>query len=206
MESPVSIPEISLPVPLYTSLCIGETFDKDGEHYRIHLGLHVELAGRLKELSLDESDSELQLYTSDRKRFGEGSYEAWYAKNRTPFALVHTATEDLAGLVWFGPKPLGLRSLKHLTEEEIASEHTLNAGDWHTIVYRSYPKFRGRGLMKHFTRFTMDVYLKNMPHVKLWAGIQSNNAASAGLALHLGFEEHTEASDPDKGLLVMVKK
>ena len=64
---------VSLPIALYESIQIGEMTDKDGEPYHIFLGLDRKLAETVKERSLDEADTDLQQYTSDRKRFGEGS-------------------------------------------------------------------------------------------------------------------------------------
>ena len=194
-----------LPIPLYTSHTIGEMLGKDGEQYHVLAGIDQDLVPRLRELSMDDADVALQKYTSDRKRFGEGSYEDWYTKGRTPFVLLHEKTKDLAGLVWFGPKPLGLKSLKHLTDVEIASERTMDAGEWHTIVYRSYPKFRGRGLMKQFTSFAMEMYTKHYPDARLWAGMHSENATGDSFVSSLGFETLEEACDREKNWLVMVK-
>jgi hypothetical protein len=195
-----------LPLPLYNSLCIGEVKSKEGEAFDIYIGLSREHVQRLKELSLDISDTELQNNTSDFKRFGVGPYEEWYSKDRTPFALIQKSTGELAGLAWFGPKPLGVESLKHLSVGEIATERTMDAGDWHTIVYRSYPKFRGKGLMKQFVHFTMDVYLRKIPGAKLWAGIHGANSASEGLARSLGFTASPGHSNPARQFLVMIKQ
>lgn len=207
MEISSILQSFALPLPLYNSVRIGEALSKDGDQFSIHAGLNREHAKRLKELSLDENDSDLQKNTSDRERFGEGSYEEWYAKSRTPFALVHTATNDLAGIAWFGPKPLGRKSLKHLTDEELAlDEKSLDAGNWHTISYRCYPNFRGKGLMKAFVGFSMDLYVRSIPDVRLWAGINTENTASDALALSLGFRPLEEISDRQANWLVMVKE
>lgn len=207
MEKTSHLPPLSFPLPLYESVCIGETTSKDGDQFFIHAGLKQSHIKRLKELSLDENDKELQKNTSDRKRFGEGSYEFWYAKERTPFALVHATTDDLAAIVWFGQKPRGRKSLKYLTEAELAEdEKKLDAGNWHTIAYRSYPRFRGKGLMKPFVCSVLDIYIANTPNVKLWAGLDTENAASAALAQSLGFKPFPEFSDFEANYLVLVKE
>jgi RimJ/RimL family protein N-acetyltransferase len=195
--------EISFPLPLYTSIPIGTMRGIDGDEFSVVAGLDKGLAVQLKEKSLDMSDTETQRNTSDRERFGEGSYEAWYAKNRTPFALVHTSGV-LAALAWFGPKPLGRKSLRHLSDAERAKDASLDAEGWHTVTYRSYPPFRGKKLMKPFMRSAIDVYRRVFPEAKLWAGVFEENPASRALATKLGFTVDETASDLDSHSTVMV--
>ncbi len=195
----------SLPIFIYTAITIGSLRGKDGEEFEIVMGLDTDLVAQLKEKSLDETDIEIQNNTSDRVRFGEGSYEEWYSKDRVPYALVHTQTKALAALVWFGPKPLGRKSLKHLSAEERAQdERLMDAGDWHTVVYRAYRPFRGTGLMKTFLKFTMDIYRSLYPHSKIWAGIYAENPVSIGLVTSLGFKVLESASNPTSHEMVMV--
>ena len=144
---------------------IKDTVANDGERFSIFLGLNKNMVAQLKKLSLDESDLELQKNTGDRKRFGEGNYEDWYKKSRTPFALIEQGTDTLAALVWFGPRPP-------------------TAG--HTIAWRSYRPFRGRGLMKDFTKYVRDIYKERFPDVQLWAEIKEGNRGSEELATYLG--------------------
>lgn len=183
---------LQLPLPLYAKIAVGEfTQPATGEHFTLYAGADEKIVTELKKKSLDESDAELDQATSDRKRFGEGSYEDWYKKERTPFSLIHTSTGALAAFAWYGPKPLGRKSLKHLSEEELAIEGSQEKSEWHTIVYRSYPPFRGTGIMKDFVKTTMDIYKKSVPDIKLWAGIQETNPSSVALAKKLGFVEHS---------------
>jgi hypothetical protein len=206
IESLPAAEKLSLPLPLYASVLIGKLTGRDGDRFSGFVGLNKEMVGLLKEKSRDESDKEIQQNTSDRMRFGEGSYEAWYSKNRTPFALINDAGGALAALVWFGPKPLGRKSLKHLSKEErVQDERTMDSGDWHTIVYRSYVPFRGKGIMTPFTRFAMDSYCRAFPQAKLWAGVYANNPASVGLATRLGFKILEEHSDGDSHETIMVQ-
>lgn len=163
---------MQLPLPLYESVMIAEAEHEDGARFSIRVGLSEEEAAQLKQLSLDESDEPIQNLTSDRRRFGEGAYEAWYAKGRVPFALIDEESGRLAALLWFGREALG--------EEP---------GDWHTIAYRSYPPFRGKGIMKPFTRYVFDLYAAYYPEAKFWAGIHADNVASIGLATALGFKK-----------------
>ena len=195
-----------VPVPLYESVRIGSAENR-GESFDIYMGIDRTMAEKIRELSLNLEDKDLQENTSDYKRFGTGSYEDWYSKSRVPFILVHKNTGALAALVWYGPKPLGRKSLKHLSAEELKNEYVVESappvGGWHTIVPRSYPPFRGTGIMKGFTQATLDAYLHYFPKAKIWAGINRNNPASIGLHEKLGFKIDESISD-DHGV-VMVK-
>lgn len=193
-------------LPLFESREIGKAFGTTGTAFVIREGLDASGINQLKKHSLDTSDAELQK-TSDFERFGKGSYEDWYrSKERTLFALIEENTGTLAALAWFGPKPLGRKSMKHLSADERAEdERAMDSHNWHTIVYRSYPPFRGTGIMKDFVRFCMDTYLKRHPKAKLWAGIYGANPASIGLATGLGFAIR-ESSGSDTEETIMVKE
>lgn len=190
-------------VPIYTSEPLGSLTSRDGRAFKVLIGLDERLVEQLKMRSLDTSDVQLQKNTSDRQRFGEGSYEKWYAKERTPYALV---AEDgtLAALAWFGPKPLGRKSLRFLSDRELAEEGRQEKTQWHTIVYRSYEPFRGAGLMAPFLTQVMADYKKRYPQVKLWAGISTENTASLALAKKLGFKEVPQYVDADAHWCAMV--
>src|SRR5258708_1052238 len=112
---------ISLPLPLYESVVLGTAKSKAGEDFDIVLGLTKTVAAELKERSLDKTDEAIQKNTGDRKRFGEGSYEEWYAKQRVPFALIHHTTGALAAIVALGPMPLGQKSARFSEEEQAYS-------------------------------------------------------------------------------------
>jgi len=175
----------TFPLPLYRTLIVGEVLHQDEARFVLQAGLSEEEVSQLKTLSLDESDEAIQRFTSDRKRFGEGSYEKWYEKGRAPFALIEKESGNMAALVWLGPAPL---------HEE--------PGDWHTIAYRSYPPFRGTGIMKAFAQFALDTYQKQYPDASFWAGIDTKNASSAGLASALGFEKSEEHSDDTHTIMI----
>lgn len=197
---------LSLPLPLYQTMQIGRMTGRDGTRFDIIVGLDRALTEQLKEKSLDESDVDIQKNTSDRERFGKGSYTDWYSKGRTPFALVEAGNRSLAALVWFGPKPLGRKSLSHLSEmEKLQDETKMDAGNWHTLVYRSYPPFRGTGIMKAFTRSCIGAYRHAFPQAKFWVGIHTENPASVGLAQSLGLVVDTARSDPAQHHTVMVE-
>ena len=91
-------------------------------------------------------------------------------------------------------------------KEKTAVKNSPAETAWHTISYRCYPRFRGKGLMKGFVRFVMNLYIKKNPNIKLWAGLDAKNVASGGLAAALGFKPDEQHSDPDKHWLVMVKE
>ena len=192
-------------LPIYESVRIGSVTTRDGVPFSMHEGLGRDLVEQLKVYSVDDTDTDLQDNTSDRKRFGEGSYEEWYSKERVPYALV-ASDGTLAALAWFGPKPLGRKSLKYLSAEELAKESAQEKSDWHTIVYRSYKPYRGAGLMTQFLHSATDHYLKKHPNAKLWAGINMANKASIVLAAKLGFKEVPELVDTEKNWLAMVRE
>jgi len=115
--------------------------------------------------------------------------------------LVHKETDKLAALVWFGPKSLGKKSLKFGDEEKDKVQN-----DWHTAVWRSYPSFRGKGLMKNLTTFVMDIYKEHYPDIGFWLGTDNRNEAMIMLGLKLGFKIDNENSDLSNNWQVMVKK
>lgn len=199
-----NVSSLAYPLPLYASIPIATAIGKDGERFIIRVGFDEMLAEQIKNLSMNENDSELVKNTSDRERFGIGSYETWYRKGRTPFALVHEDSGTLAAVAWFGPKPLGRKSLKHLSpEERTQNESLIDPGNWHTIVYRSYVPFRGKGLMKNFVRFALDTYLEGYPGAHVWEIMDANNAGSIALAKSLGLEQK---GDVTEGSIVMVRE
>lgn len=193
----------SLPLPLFGMIKIGELLSKDGEEFTMWIGADTDTVAQLKEKSLDEGDTDIQKNTSDRKRFGEGSYEEWYSKDRTPFALIHAASKQLAAFVWFGPKPLGRKSLKYLSAEEQKKELEQKEDVWHTLVYRSYAPFRGKGLMTDFVRFATGKYKEHYPDAKLWVGMSADNEGSAALATKLGYQKREDLFDAEKNWVAM---
>ncbi len=195
-----------LPLRLHERTLLAKATD-DGRTFSLVAGLDTDLIGQLKKYSLNLEDTELQK-TSDYMRFGEGSYDEWYgSKERTMFALVDDRNGKLAALAWFGPKPLGRKSMKHLSEEERArDESAMDSGAWHTIVYRSYPPYRGTGLMTSFLNYVMDAYARCYPGSKLWAGIFAANPASLGFAKKLGFRIVEESSGDGHDETILVKE
>lgn len=194
--------KISLPVPIYSSIKIADAIDKNGREYSIFIGIENKYAQQLKRLSLDKSDVAIQNNTGDRRRFGEGSYQEWYEKNRTPFVLIDKQKDELAAIIWFGPKSLGKKSLKFGEESKDITQN-----EWHTVVWRCYPTYRGSGLMKSFSSYVTEVYKKQfLENIKFWAGMDNRNNAMVGLSAKLGFEADEENSDLDSNWLVVVKK
>lgn len=198
---------LEFPLPLYESTPIAEVF-ANGESFVLVAGLDRHMAEQVKHYSLDEDDSELQENTSDRKRFGQGSYEEWYSKGRVPFALIHEETDTVTAICWFGPKPLGSKSMRFLSENEIKEEKNLKekAENWHTISYRCYNPFRGKGIMTGFVQFAIDTYLAHYRDAKIWAIINNTNPASTKLAEKLQFKVVPEASHPEDHLVVMARE
>src|SRR3989338_91054 len=196
----------SFPLPIYQSIKIGEAINEEGGRFFIVAGLGKEKAKELKTLSSDILDIELQNFTSDRERFVQGSYETWYAKDRTPFALIDTKNNALAAIVWFGPKPLGEKS-ENPSEEDAHQNYTLDKKEkWHTISYRCYPLYRGKHLMKDFAKYVMTIYLNSRGGIKLWAAIKTDNVKNGGLASSLGFKIHEKLTDLKNHRLVMIRE
>ncbi|MBL8158136.1 GNAT family N-acetyltransferase [bacterium] len=187
-----------IPPPIFTAITVGEMTGKTGEIFDVVIGLDEERVSQLKKYSLDMSDTDLQENTSDYARFGEGSYEEWYAKGRTPFALIHKATGILAALIWLGPEPLGTKSIKYGD----TTKKDAPLGDWHTIAFRAYNPYRGQGLMKNFALQAIEIYTKYFPSARIWAGINAKNAASIALSEKIGL--HTEESVSDGNWTAMV--
>jgi len=188
---------------IYESIALADA-ENGTTHFVIVVGLDKNLVLQLRKFSLDANDVAVQEHTSDRKRFGEGSYETWYAKDRTPFALVSRDGKELAALVWFGPKPFGQKSMKHQDGNVNAHIPDFSGIDWHTLSYRSYPPFRGTGIMKDFVRFATEAYLSHHSAARLWAILDRNNVQSMGLAGALGFKEVDDTSDDSQ--VVMAKE
>ncbi|OGZ00213.1 MAG: hypothetical protein A3B13_00120 [Candidatus Liptonbacteria bacterium RIFCSPLOWO2_01_FULL_45_15] len=199
------VDKLSLPLPIYTSVVLASARSDDGEKFEIVAGLGKNFTEEIKKHALDKNDTELRKNTSDSKRFGEGSYDEWYAKNRTIFGLINKKTGALAAIVWLGPKPLGRKSLRYLPKEELEKENEQKVGQWHTLVYRSYNPFRGKGLMKDFVKFAMKIYSASYPDAHYWVGFSEKNKASMALASSLGFTISKEASDRPAGWLAMIK-
>ncbi len=187
IENP-NVGKFHLPLPIYTNVTLATALANDGEKFDIVAGLGKSSSEEIKKHALDEGDEELQKNTHDHKRFGEGSYEEWYAKDRTPFGLIHKKTETLAALFYIGPKTLGHEP-----------------GEWHTIGYRSYNPFRGKGLMKDFSKFAMEIYSGSHPGVHYWVRINPENKASIALSSSLGLVISEKYSDPASGSLIFVK-
>ncbi|MFM2414636.1 MAG: Acetyltransferase domain [Candidatus Parcubacteria bacterium] len=182
-------------LPCFASIPLSEVTVR-GNTFTFNEGLEREHVAQLQAYSLDLNDQSLQQATSDHERFGTGSYEAWYAKQRIPFTFIEKERNLLAGLIWFGPKPLGRKSLKHLDaqsrHEELLQKETM----WHTVSYRAYNPFRGTGIMKPLCTRAIDAYKTLFPSSKLWLSIDTENEASFGLAESLGFVRDVAASVP----------
>ncbi len=181
-----NIKDFKLPLPIYETVHIADAVSRDGEKFSLVVGMDKNIVLDLKKKSLDESDTDIQNNTSDRKRFGEGSYEEWYSKKRTPFVLIHKDTNALSAIVWFGPKEL-----------------RNDGNNWQAVGWRSYSPFRGKGIMKEFSKFSMNIYMNHVQDAKFWGVLKRGNEGSLSLGLALGFVAVDEESDEES--IVMIK-
>lgn len=200
-----NVHSFAIPLPVFDCVQIADGVGRDGEEFDLFIGLDEEHVAQLRNLSLDKNDIDLQKNTGDRNRFGLGSYENWYEKSRTPFCLIHKRTNALAALVWFGPKELGKKSIKFGINSEETESYNME-DKWHTISCRSYPSFRGKGLMKNFIQYAINVYKEKFPNIMIWAGTDNRNKPMIKVFSNLGFEINEENSDLPQNWLVMVKK
>ena len=197
-----SVKNLKSSLSIYEAFDIGSIEGRDGNKFTLHTGMTEEHVGQLKAFSLDATDEALQNNTSDKMRFGEGSYEDWYAKNRTPFSVVDEATGALAALIWFGPKTLGAKSMSHLDAVEQEKVLGTDPENYHTIAYRAYIPYRGAGIMKKAVLAATEAYLEAFPDAVLWAIVDEDNLASIGLSKALGYEVIGKEVD---GFVVMVR-
>ena len=194
----------SLPLPLYRVQNIAYGVIEPFGECSIVVGLDRELVSQLIERSQDIGDDALA-HTSDSKRFMNlDTYESWYKKTRTPFALIQRSTDTLMALTWIGPKPLGMKPPKLLSEE--TELHSVDNQDttWDTLTFRSYPPYRGNGFMTSFVEYILTEYRNENPTRKIWVGISQSNVASIGLARKLGFiTEEERERDSDRIIMTL---
>lgn len=178
--TPLSIASsIKLPLPIFTSVPVARLVDDSGEQYAILAGVPEEIAQELRARSLDATDEALQSNTRDRERFGpDGSYEAWYEKGRFPLVLLN-ATNQLAAIAWYGRSPVPTDSAQPID----------TAGEWDTAGYRAYGTFRGRGLMRPFIRFTLELHGDLFPGKKVWIETNADNTAGRRVFEGAGFRD-----------------
>lgn len=177
---------LSLPLPLYGSVVLATLTSRDGAPFTVQAGLSEAQAALLRERSLDAADELLQRQTSDRKRFGEGSYEAWYGKGRFPLVLLD-AQGKLAALIWFGAEPMPGGDPSAL---------------WDTIAFRSYPPYRGIGIMSSFGRYALAKHDELFPGQRIWLVTDADNAAGVALYEKLGFESQGPAAEEGRVLMI----
>lgn len=179
-------------MPLFATARIAG-FENGGHVYAITLGFSEDVAQSLIAHAKDESDDALRAFTGDAERFASlDSYANWYRKDRTAFALIEEKTEALAACIWFGEKepPVAVPQQEGRT--------------YHTASFRSYPPYRGKGLMKPFARFVLDTYQKQFGDVCIWLSTSEDNTVALGLYHALGFKEY--ARKDGKMLMVLQDK
>ncbi|MBU2158971.1 GNAT family N-acetyltransferase [Patescibacteria group bacterium] len=180
---------IELPLPLYESHIVGLVNLPDGEVLSVYAGLSKEHVEKLQAHARDMEDVELQNNTSDYRRFVENSYEDWYKKERTPFALIG-ANGQLAALIWFGPEKMPIES---------------DTDSWDTVAFRSYAPYRGKGIMTPFGLFAISKYIELRPGRSIWLETGPSNEAAVHLYKKLGFTEHSYQGHADRLLMTFTE-
>lgn len=188
--------EMVLPLPIFKEIPIGEVQAADGEALNVTFGLSEKTVAEFKKRSCDQTDEELMRFTSDYKRMCLGSYEAWYAKERYPFALLNKAGE-LAGIIWFGPK-----AFPDTTKAGLSTPQS-PGNDWHTFAIRMYGAYRGKRLAFPFASFVFEAYTRFLPHHPVWLDTDAENAGAIRLYGKLGFKE---CGLNEHGRLVMARE
>jgi hypothetical protein len=176
----------ALPLPIYTFINLADAIARDGEEFDVFVGLPKKYVEELQRLSTDPTDADLQKNTDDRLRFG-GAYEEWYHDHKVLFALIHKRTDSLAALAWLEP----------VTYRDII---------FHALSVRSYPLFRGKGIIKNFLRYILEIYKEHFPKVQFSAGVPANSNRIIRILSEIGFERDEENSDLVNNWLVMVQK
>lgn len=184
--------KLTLPLSLYETAKVATLEGNDGTPFTIVAGLDETLVAKLKKKSLDKSDTELVKGTSDYKRFGEGSYEAWFEKGRIPFAAV-TDAGNLAAVIWFGKDE----------PPELTNGYAFPDREWETIAFRSYAPYRGVGIMTPMSMFVAEMHDQTSPERRLWLEVNVDNEAAKHLYHKLGFVE--VGNSVRNGRLVMTR-
>ncbi|PIR46799.1 MAG: hypothetical protein COV07_02350 [Candidatus Vogelbacteria bacterium CG10_big_fil_rev_8_21_14_0_10_45_14] len=180
--------EFAFSLPIYRAEKLARAKASDGATFSIYAGLHRNFVEQLRAYSLEDSDTELAVSTRDRTRFGLGSYESWYGKGRTPFALVADEGDVLAAIAWFGPKSYPLRHDGHVEGKE------------YTASFRAYKPYRGMHLMEDFSKYALSHFDRCFPEVFLW--LETNSGKGTRLFQKLGFEEVGELSPLGKTVMI----
>ena len=94
--------------------------------------------------------------------------------------------------------------MKHISDEERQSQNLVAPENWHTIAFRSYPPYRGTGIMRKFADAVTTVYMNYYPEGRLWTTNVRNNISSIALSEKLGYK--IDESLSDEKTVTMIKK
>lgn len=180
------------PPPIFSSTFVAWLACPGLDRLSVQYGLDTHAVSKLRDKSLNRDDVELANNTSDKRRFGDGSYERWYAKSRYPFVLTDQ-DHELAGLIWFGPEPV---------PNGVQLDQGALVQEWDTIAFRSYPPYRGKGIMTAFSLMLLKLHKTMRPGRGLWLETRPHNKAGIALYRKLGFSAVGE--DAQKNIVMVL--
>jgi RimJ/RimL family protein N-acetyltransferase len=134
-----------------------------------------------------EADPDLFRFADDSIVFGtEDKVCAWHEEEGVPkFPFVCTANEgkELAAIIWYAQRnpPIELP----LRDKE----------GWDSISMRSYPPYRGKGLMVPFGKETLHWHHVHRPEQALWLKVDAESAPAQALYRKLGFVQAGETTE-----------
>jgi len=172
-------PKSTTPQPgLFERRMLGPPICKGTSVDGLEYGPDERLVEQVITYSNSESDKDLREATSDKERCKEvDAYTQRDKKGSFPFEL----TDErgiLASLIWYGPAQPPMLNNQGRPEPD---------QKWDTIAFRSYPPFRGQGLMRAFVDAVLRRHASDRPDHNMWLSVKAENMRAQELYRSLGF-------------------
>lgn len=167
-----------------------------------YYGLDASMAEALTARSADkEGDPGLFRYVDDGDAFSSPEACLAWAGGKDVFVCT-TGTGGLAALVWLTPKPLPITLPEGESLAEVAPEA------WDAMSFRSYPPYRGRGIMQPFGSEVVAWHDAYRSGRALWLQVDAEFTPAQVLYTELGFRPvgdlYTTYRDEERRKLIMV--